>query len=538
MCLMIAGFDCLAESARPRFVDRSQAAGLRLANVSGNEQKFIVEGMMGGSALFDYDGDGDLDLYVTNGSRFEGFADGEHPANRLFRNDGGAADSFSDVSVISGAADTSWSMGCVVGDTDNDGDLDLYVTNFGRNTHLVNDGAGVFADLTDSLGTGDRRWGTGATFGDYDLDGDLDLYVANYVAFSRDAKSTIPCLWKNLPVYCGPQGLTPAADILYRNDGLRFRDVTQQKGIVSGPYFGMATTFVDLDADGWPELIVANDSTPNQLYRNVAGSFTDIALESGVAYGGEGGTQGCMGLAVGDYDGDGLFDLFFTNFADEYNVLYRNEGDLLFGDVSHLSRVASLGSRQVAWGTAFFDYDNDGDLDLYVANGHTYPQADLPQVNSSYRSVDLLWENSGDATFQEVSAEVGLGDAAVSRGAAFGDIDNDGDVDVFVVNLNGFPALWSNHGGNRNHWLIVELEGVDSNRRGVGARVTLTAADHTSYAVKTAGGSYLSHSDGRLHFGLGERSVVERLEVRWPSGVHQILTGIAANQILAVREPE
>ena len=529
----------MAEPARPRFVDRSQAAGLRLAYVSGHEQKFIVEGMMGGSALFDYDGDGDLDLYVTNGSRFEGFAHGEHPANRLFRNDGGAAVSFSDVSAISGTADTSWSMGCVVGDTDNDGDLDLYVTNFGRNTHLVNDGTGVFADCTDSLGTGDRRWGTGATFGDYDLDGDLDLYVANYVDFSRDAKSTIPCLWKNVPVYCGPRGLSPATDILYRNDGLRFRDVTEQKGIVSGPYFGMATTFVDLDADGWPELIVANDSTPNQLYRNVAGSFTDVALESGVAYSGEGGTQGCMGLAVGDYDGDGLFDLFFTNFADEYNILYHNEGDLLFSDVSHLSRVASLGRREVAWGTAFFDYDNDGDLDLYVANGHTYPQADLPQVNSSYRSVDLLWENSGDATFQAVSAEVGLGDAAgVSRGAAFGDIDNDGDIDVFVVNLNGFPTLWSNQGGNRNHWLIVELEGVASNRDGVGARVTLIAADHTSHAVKIAGGSYLSHSDGRLHFGLGERRVVERLEVHWPSGVHQILTGIAANQILSVREPE
>jgi hypothetical protein len=211
---MIAGSDCLAEPARPRFVERSQAAGLRFANVSGLEQKFIVEGMMGGSALFDYDGDGDLDLYVTNGSRFEGFAHGEHPANRLFRNDGGATISFSDVSAISGTADTSWSMGCVVGDTDNDGDLDLYVTNFGRNTHLVNDGAGVFADCTDSLGTGDRRWGTGATFGDYDLDGDLDLYVANYVAFSRDAKSTIPCLWKNVPVYCGPRGLPPAADIL------------------------------------------------------------------------------------------------------------------------------------------------------------------------------------------------------------------------------------------------------------------------------------------------------------------------------------
>ncbi len=526
-----------SEPLAVQFVDRAAAAGLMQPNVSGTDQSYIVEGMMGGAAFFDYDRDGDVDLYVANGSSFAGFAAGEHPANQLYRNDNGR---FADVTVAAGVGDTSWSMGCAAADYDNDGHTDLYVTNFGRNTLYRNRGAGRFADVTTEAGVGDTGWGTGASFGDYDRDGDVDLYVANYVDFSRDYESPIPCLWKNVKVYCGPVGLLPAADVFYRNNGDgTFSEWTQQAGLQGEKFYGMSALFGDFDNDGWPDVIVANDSTPNLLFRNRRdGRFAEEALMAGVAYSGEGVTQGCMGAAWGDYDNDGLFDLFVTNFADEYNALYRNEGGGFFADVSFAAGIGAAPAELVSWGTGFFDYDNDGDRDLFAANGHTYPQADLPRVNSSYKQANSLFENRG-GRLVEVSAEAGPGFALrrVSRGTSFADYDSDGDIDLFVLNLNGPPALLRNDGGHGNHYLLVCAVGTASNRDGIGARVIVRAGGQSQHAEVQSGGSYLSHSDLRLHFGLGRAERVDRLEVRWPSGAVQVLSDLAADQVLTVVEP-
>ena len=542
--LLLCAVGCLVGAASGwgeplavQFVDRAAAAGLTQRNVSGTDQSYIVEGMMGGAAFFDYDRDGDVDLYVTNGSSFAGFATGEHPANQLYRNDDGR---FADVTTVAGVGDTSWSMGCAAADYDNDGHTDLYVTNFGRNTLYRNLGSGRFADVTVAAGVGDVGWGTGASFGDYDRDGDVDLYVANYVDFSRDYESPIPCLWKNVKVYCGPVGLLPAADVFYRNNGDgTFSEWTKQAGLQGEKFYGMSALFGDYDNDGWPDLVVANDSTPNLLFRNRHdGSFAEEALMAGVAYSGEGVTQGCMGAAWGDYDNDGLFDLFVTNFADEYNALYRNEGGGFFADVSFVAGIGAAPAELVSWGTGFFDYDNDGDRDLFVANGHTYPQADLPRVNSSYKQANSLFENRG-GRLVEVSAEAGPGFALrrVSRGTSFADYDGDGDIDLFILNLNGPPTLLRNDGDHDNHYLLVRTVGTKSNRDGIGARVIISAGGQSQHAEVQSGGSYLSHNDLRLHFGLGQAEHVDRLEVRWPSGVVQVLSDIAVDQVLTVVEP-
>ena len=542
--LLLCAVGCLvgvangwSESLAVQFVDRAADAGLTQRNVSGTDQSYIVEGMMGGAAFFDYDRDGDVDLYVANGSSFAGFAAGEHPANQLYRNDGGR---FTDVTVAADVGDTSWSMGCAVADYDNDGHSDLYVTNFGRNILYRNAGAGRFADVTVAAGVGDMGWGTGASFGDYDRDGDVDLYVANYVDFSLDYESPIPCLWKNVKVYCGPVGLLPAADVFYRNNGDgTFSEWTQQAGLAGEKFYGMSALFGDYDNDGWPDLFVANDSTPNLLFRNLRdGRFAEEALMAGVAYSGEGVTQGCMGAAWGDYDNDGLFDLFVTNFADEYNALYRNEGGGFFADVSFGAGIGAAPAELVSWGTGFFDYDNDGDRDLFVANGHTYPQADLPRVNSSYEQINSLFENR-DGRLVEVSAGAGLGFALrrVSRGTSFADYDGDGDIDLFVLNLNDPPTLLRNDGDHDNHYLLVHTVGTKSNRDGIGARVIISVGGQTQHAEVQSGGSYLSHNDLRLHFGLGKAEHVDQLEVRWPSGAVQVLSDLAVDQHLTVVEP-
>jgi hypothetical protein len=521
-----------------QFTDQALAAGVTGVNVSGSAQRYIVEGMMGGAAFFDYDGDGDPDLYIANGSRFEGFPAGQEPLDYLYRNEGGH---FAEVAAAAGIRDTAWSMGCAVADYDNDGDLDLYVTKYGPNTLYRNEG-GRFSDATGEAGVGDPRWGTGCTFGDYDRDGDVDLYVANYVDFSREYKSTIPCLWKNIPVYCGPLGLKPAPDVLYRNEGDgTFVEVTAQAGMAGEPYFGMAAVFADVDLDGWPDLFVANDSTPNNLFRNLGqGRFEDVGVMAGVAYSGEGVRQGCMGAAVEDYDGDELPDILVTNFADEHNTLYRNDGNGFFSDVSFSSGVGPVGIREVAWGAALFDADNDGDRDLFVANGHTYPQADLPQANSSYAQLNWLFENQGDGRFAEVGQQAGPGLALrrVSRGTSAADYDGDGDVDLLVVNLNDAPTLLRNEGGNAGNYLQVQLAGTRSNRAGIGARLLLSAGNRRQHAQVQSGSSYLSHHDLRVHFGLGRAAAADSLEVVWPSGVRQVLLQVRANQVLWVREPE
>ena len=529
-----------------RFSDQTAAVGIDVRNVSGTDQTYIVEGMMGGTAFFDYDDDGDVDLYVTNGSSFEGFAAGQEPTNRLYRNDGGR---FADVTLAAGVGDTSWSMGCAVADYDNDGDRDLYVTNFGRNVLYRNNGDGTFSDATEATGVGDASWGTGCSFADIDRDGHLDLYVANYIDFSLDYESTIPCLWKNVGVYCGPVGLLPAADIFYRNNGDgTFSDWTQQAGLAGEKHYGMSALFGDYDGDGWADLLVADDSTPNKLFRNRGDVsfrdggpwFVEEALMAGVAYSGEGTTQGCMGAALGDYDGDGHFDIFVTNFADEYNALYKNEGGGFFTDVSFGSGVGAADRRLVAWGTGFFDYDNDGDRDLFVANGHTYPQADLPRVDSNYEQANSLFENLGGGQLVDITAEAGPGLAVrkVSRGSSFADYDGDGDLDIFVFNLNDRPTLLRNDTANANNYLLVRTVGTVSNRDGIGARLVLEAGGRVQHGEVQSGGSYLSHSDLRVHFGLGVAERIDLLQVRWPSGKVQELRDIPADQVLTVVEPQ
>jgi enediyne biosynthesis protein E4 len=539
--LAVAGAAVSQEGdGRIRFVDRAREAGLTEGNVSGKEQRYIVEGMMGGAAFFDYDRDGDVDLYVTNGSSFEPLAPGSHPTNRLYRNEGDGT--FADVTAAAGVGDSSWSMGSVAADYDNDGDLDLYVTNYGGNKLYRNGGDGTFADVSVAAGVGHTGWGTGASFGDYDNDGDLDLYVANYVDFSLDYESPIPCLWKNTKVYCGPVGLLPGGDVFYRNNGDgTFTDWTAEAGLDGTKYYGMSAVFSDYDGDGRMDIFVANDSTPNLLFHNEGdGTFSEQALMAGVAYSGEGVKQGCMGAMLADYDGDGHMDIFVTNFADEYNTLYKNEGGGFFADVSFASGVGAAERRLVAWGTGFFDYDNDGDRDLFVANGHTYPQADLPDVDSSYEEPNSLFENHGGGLFKEVSPAAGPGLAIerVSRGASFADYDDDGDIDVFVLNLNDPPTLLRNDGKSGHHFLSVRTVGSRSNRDGIGARLKLTAGGQPQYAEVQSGGSYLSHNDMRAHFGLGQADRVDELEIRWPSGQIQILRDIAVDQVLTVHEPD
>ena len=516
------------------FTDATANSGISWTNTSGKDQQYIVEGMMGGAAFFDFDNDGDVDLYVTNGSSFHGFEGAPHPRNVLFRNDDGY---FQDV-TIGAAADTNWSMGCVAADYDNNGLVDLYVTNFGPNSLLHNKGDGVFEDLAIEAGINHEGWGVGAAFADYDRDGYLDLYVANYVDFSLHYESPIPCMWKNIDVYCGPIGLLPAKDVLYRNLGNgSFEDVTLVAGLDTKPFFGMGALWGDYNSDGWADIFVADDSTPNKLYKNNGdGTFAEEALIAGVAYSGEGVEQGCMGAAYGDFNRDGLFDIVVTNFADENNAMYRNEGNGFFSEVSFEIGIGSQDRSFVAWGTGFFDGDNDGDLDLFIANGHTYPEADMPRANSSYKQRNSLFENRKDQFFSVAEeAGPGLEVKQVSRGAAFADYDGDGDIDIFVVNLNAPPTLLRNeHMGN--NYAFFKLIGNKSNRDGIGARVQMFSQDLEQWFEVQSGTSYLSHNDLRIHSGLGSDSRIDSVEIFWPSGIRQMVYDVAANQVIQIVE--
>jgi hypothetical protein len=525
-----------------QFVDVAAQAGITVQNVSGKREKdLIIEAKGGGVGFLDYDGDGDLDIYVINGSSFTPSEPGQEPTNRLYRNEGDGT--FSDVTRQAGVGDSSWSMGCAAADFDNDGDVDLYVTNYGPNRLYRSEGDGTFADVTESAGVGDERWGTGAAFGDYDVDGDLDLYVANFVYFDPDHPPLTGRfeVWKDIRVFPGPRAYDGAADILYRNNGdATFTDVTSQVGdLGKAAYNGFQCLFGDIDNDGYPDLYVADDSTPNLLYRNLGdGTFEDISLSSGTSHSDDGLEQAGMGVALGDYDNDGDLDIFVTHFSGDYNTLYNNDGNRFFRDVSYVSGVGEVSMPFVGWGAGFFDFDNDGDLDLFVANGHVYPVIDEYDVGTTYAQRNFLFENQGAGTFVEVSALSGSGFAVekVSRGAAFGDYDEDGDIDILVLNVDDTPTLLRNEGGNRRHWLHVSTVGSQSNRDGIGARIVVEIAGRRQIREVGTGRSFLSQSDLRVHFGLGTAERVDRLEVRWPSGVVQEFTDVRADQWLVVSE--
>jgi hypothetical protein len=526
-----------AQGIDVHFTDVTDQAGIKFKHVSTPEKKYIVESMSGGVALFDYDNDGFLDIYLVNSLTVDMVKSKQKTRSALYHNNGDG--SFTDVTDKAGVGDIGWGMGVAIGDYNNDGRDDVYVTCLGANHLLRNNGNGTFTDVTQKAGVGDPRWSTGAAFVDYDNDGKLDLFVSNYVDFDVNNLPEFgkgrTCQFKGVPVQCGPRGLKGAGDTLYHNNGDgTFTDVSKKAG-VSDPegYYGLGVIASDFDDDGLVDIFVANDSTPNFLYHNNGdGTFKDIGFPAGVAVNENGSEQGSMGVTLGDYDHDGRFDLFITNFDDDYNTLYHNDGKGSFTDVSYAAKVAALSLPYVGWGTWFFDYDNDGWPDLLVVNGHVYPQ--LP----TYRQRNFVHHNNRDGTFTEVGAQLGapFAERRTGRGAAFGDIDNDGDVDIVINSLDGPPQLLRNDGGNANNSVLIKTVGVKSNRGGIGARVKIVSGDLRQVGEVYSGGSYLSQSDLRVHFGLEKRTKIDSIEVHWPSGVIDKVTNVSANKIVTIKE--
>jgi hypothetical protein len=520
-----------------RFTEISGPAGITFKHVFSPEKKYIAESMGGGVALFDYDNDGYLDIYFVNSLTVDLAKSRQKTVSALYHNNGN--NTFTDVTAMAGVGDVGFGMGVAAGDYNNDGFVDLYVTSLGPNHLFRNNRNGTFTDETVKARVGDPRWSTGAAFVDYDKDGKLDLFVSNYVGFDFNNLPEFgvgrTCQFKGVPVQCGPRGLPGAGDSLYHNNGDgTFTDVSKKAG-VSDPngYYGLGVICSDFDEDGFVDIFVANDSTPNFFYHNNGdGTFKELGFTSGTAVNGSGSEQGCMGVTLGDYDHDGMLDLFITNFDDEYNVLYHNDGRNSFTDVSFKAKVAEISLPYVGWGTRFFDYDNDGWVDLFVANGHVYPQ------RGQYRQRQLLHHNNRDGTFSEVASQAGstLMEERVGRGAAFGDIDNDGDVDVVVGDLDGGPQLLRNDGGNANSAILIKLVGGKSGRDGIGARVKVVAGDLVQIDEVRSGGSYLSQSDLRLHFGLHKATKIDVVEVRWPSGVIDRIANLEANKLLTISE--
>jgi len=532
----------------PRFVDVTARAGLsEFRNTQGTLRKdYILESMGGGCAFIDYDNDGWQDILLVTGSTIEHYKRGGDPVCRLYHNrrDG----TFEDVTAKSGLLTKGWGMGVAVGDYNNDGWDDLYITGYGRSFLFRNDGNGTFTEVAEAAGVaGAGKWSTGAAFGDYNKDGYLDLYVTRYVQFDlenpphRDI-SKPTCLFKGASVYCGPRGLPGEADALFKNNGDgTFSDETARAGIsdLQNKYYGLGVVFFDYDNDGFPDIYVANDSTPSYLYRNNRdGTFTDVAIEAGVAYSGEGAEQAGMGVDVGDYDNDGFLDIFKTNFSHDTNELYHNKGDGTFEDVTWPSGVGEPSWLLLGLGTQFADFNNDGWLDIFVANGHMYPEVDRIDVGSSYWERPLLHMNERGSHFKEVGLSAGgaLAEKYCARGAAFGDFDNDGRIGILINNIDSSPAFLRNDGENRNNWIEIKTVGRQSNRDGIGCRIQLVAGAQRQMREIKSGGSYLSSSDLRAHFGLGQAAKIDSLKLVWPSGKVQVLADVAVNQILVIHE--
>lgn len=533
------------------FIDATHAAGLdKFRHRSGTpEKKTILETPGSGVALLDYDNDGWLDIYLVNGSAFPALKGKEAPprAMLLHNNHDGT---FSDVTDKAGVANERWGFGAAVADFDNDGWSDIYVSNFGKNRLYHNNHDGTFTDIAEKAGVTLGGWSTGATWGDYDRDGFLDLFVPGYVKFNPDnppiaGKGDLPpgsCQFRGVAMMCGPRGLPGEPDHLFHNNGNgTFTDVSVKAG-VSDPkgYYGFASVFVDIDDDGWLDLLVANDSVPKYLYRNKHdGTFEDISYISGFALNDEGREQASMGIAVGDYNRDGKVDFFITNFSDDYDTLYRNDGDASFSDMSFRAGIATPTIPFLGWGTGFLDYDNDGLLDIFVANGHVYPDVDRQDWGTTWAQRPLLFRNLDGVKFQEVPAATGSGLAVVisARGAAFGDLFNDGHIDAVVNNIDSTPTLLRNVHKNSNHWLTLKLVGgAKSPRDAIGAKVFVTTDRVRQRADVFSGGSYASTSDPRIRFGLGTASKVDMLEICWPSGKKETIAVPGVDRMFTVVE--
>jgi len=529
----------------PQLEDVTAKAGITFQHVSDPSKKYIVESMSGGVILFDYDRDGWLDIYFTNAPSVEMALKGEKSRGALYHNNHDGT--FTDVTDKAGIGSPCFAMGGAVGDYDNDGWPDLLVTCFGGNVLYHNNGDGTFRDVTAKAGVGDGRWSTGAAFGDYDGDGFLDLMVVNYVDFHLNdlpgfGKSP-NCKYRGIDVQCGPRGLKGAGDALFHNNGDgTFTDVSKDAG-VSDPngYYGMQVVWADFNNVGRPDAYVTNDSTPKFLYKNDGnGKFSEIGLESGTAVDEDGSEQASMGIAIGDYLHNGRPSLFITNFSDEYNLLFRNDGNWSFTDVSYKSGVAVPSLPFVKWGTAFVDLDNDGWLDLITATGHVYPQVDLLPSGARYREPKLLQMNQRDGTFCDASKQGGsaLQEPRASRGVAVGDLFNDGNMDVVINDIDGAPMVLRNHGVPGAHWVSFELAGTKSNRLAIGARLKLVAGGMTQTEQIHSGASYLSQHDFRVHFGLGKATKIDSLEIIWPSGKVDTLKDLDADKFYSVLEGE
>jgi len=523
--------------------DVTARAGIRFEHILAPEARYIVESMSGGVLLLDYDRDGWLDIYFTNAPTVEMALKGQKAKGALYHNNHDGT--FSDVTEKSGMATPCFAMGGAVADYNNDGWPDVYITCFGGNVLYRNNGNGTFTNVTAKAGVSDGRWSMGAAFGDYDRDGYVDLMVANYTQFDLhhlpEFGGRATCEFMGIDVQCGPRGLKGAGDSLFHNkhDGT-FSDVSKTAG-VSDPegYYGLSVVWADLNNTGRPDIYVANDSMANFLYRNDGkGKFTEIGLESGAALAEDGHEQASMGIAVGDYLHTGRPALFVTDFSQDNTPLYRNDGKWNFEDVSYPSGVGLPSFPWVKWGTAFVDLDNDGWLDLVTASGHIYPQIERAGREQHYKQPKLVQYNLGNGTFCDASEQSGspILEPRVSRGLAVGDLFNDGQMDIVIENLDGRPTILRNRGVPTNHWITFELAGSVSNRSAIGARIAVTAGGITQSNEIYSGGSYISQNDLRSHFGLGHSSTVEKVEVRWPSGIVDTFGPVASDHFYAVQE--
>jgi enediyne biosynthesis protein E4 len=527
----------------PQLEDITASTGITFKHTSDPAKKYIVESMSGGVILLDYDQDGWPDIYFTNAPTVEMAIKGTKSLGVLYRNNHDGT--FTDVTAKSGLSTPCFAMGGAVGDYNNDGWPDLYVTCLGGNILYRNNGDGSFTDVTAKAGVADGRWSTGAAFGDYDGDGLADLMVTNYVDFHLDdlpGFGSAPfCKYRGIDVQCGPRGLRGAGDSLFHNNGDgTFTEVSKAAG-VSDPngYYGLGVVWADFNNTGRPDIYVANDSTPKFLYRNEGnGRFKDIGLESGTAVSDDGSEQASMGIAIGDYNHTGRPSIYVTNFSDENDLLYQNEGDWNFKEVSYPSGVALPSLPWVKWGTSFVDLDNDGWLDLITVAGHVYPQVDTLPSGGGYREPKMLQLNQANGSFCDASDQAGkaLMERHVSRGLAVGDLFNDGNMDVVVGDIDGGPMILRNHGIPGRHWVSFELTGSKSNRLALNARISLVAGGMTQTDEVHSGGSYLSQNDLRIHFGLANATRIDKVQIYWPSGQSEILTNLTADQHYAVVE--
>jgi hypothetical protein len=546
------------------FTDITDSAGLSHArNISGsaNDKQFLLEEMGAGVALFDYDNDGWLDIFLVNGTSLDPTSRDRKPTSFLFHNNRDGT--FSDVTDKAGLTRPGWGQGCCVGDYDNDGFEDLFVSYWGRNVLYHNNGDGTFTDVSEKAGVAgtENRWGAGCCFLDYDRDGHLDLFVADYVNFDP-ARAPKPgeaayCNYNDIPVPCGPQGFAGGTNILYRNRGDgTFADVSEESGIARprgassmvfvgrnwqpiGSY-GMGAVAADFDNDGWPDIYVASDSVPSLLYRNNRDrTFREVAVPAGCAFDENGVALSGMGVAVADFDGDGWLDIARTNFSEQVTTLYRNYGNGAFEDAS-IRAGLGINRKYLGFGVGFFDFDNDGWKDLFLANGHVYSQIAEKKLHISYKQPKVLYRNLGNGRFEDVSAKAGPAIRAenLGRGCAFGDFDNDGDVDVVVNNLDGPPTLLRNDGGNRGNWIMIKCVGTRSNRSGIGTRVKVIIGEHIQIDEVMSGSSYYSQNDLRLHFGLGRATEVDSVEIAWPSGLKESFKKLTANHLFIVQEAQ